>query len=133
MFSQLHMPPVRTWHERFRISGEGARPSPGRSNVRPAREFHDDFSFWRLILETSMGPGGSGTLGTPVLCFYLHSHSRMLVSDASGEMGALRLDTGSWWRIDFDEDTRKRFRAHMQGGDDLFSNVLGLLAMIVTA
>ena len=35
-----------------------------------------------------------------------------------------------WWRIDFDDDTRNRLRAHVQGRDD---NVLELLAMIVTA
>ena len=35
--------------------------------------------------------------------------------------------------MDFDDDTRNRLRAHVQGRDDLSINVLELLAMIVMA
>ena len=43
------------------------------------------------------------------------------------------METGLWWRIDFDDDTRNRLRAHVQGRDDLSINVLELLVIIVTA
>ena len=43
------------------------------------------------------------------------------------------LETGLWWRVEFDDDTTKRLRAHVQGRGDLCINVLKLLAMIVTA
>ena len=75
-----------------------------------------------------MGPGGAGTLDTPLLSFCLQTHSRTLISDASGDaMGGL------CWRIEFDDDTGNRLRAHVQGRDDLSINVLELLAMVVTA
>ena len=134
MLSQLGMPPVPAWHERFWVPGGDARSSSGRSRVRLGREFHVDISFVRLILDRVMSPRGAGTLDAPPLSFYLQPHSRTLISDTPGDaMGGLCLETGLWWRIYFDDDTRNRLRAHVQGRADLSTNVLELLAMIVTA
>ena len=48
-------------------------------------------------------------------------------------MGGFCLETGRWWRMDFDYDTQDRLRSHVQGRDDLPISVLDLLAMVVTA
>ena len=62
MFNQLRMSPVQAWHERFRVTGGDAPWSTSRSLVCLGREFHDDLSFWRLILDRVMGPGWAITL-----------------------------------------------------------------------
>ena len=41
--------------------------------------------------------------------------------------------TGLSWKVDFDDNTRKCLRVHVQGRHDVSINVLKLLAMIVTA
>ena len=134
MLNQLGMLPVQAWHERVRGPGGGDRASSSRSHVRLGGEFHDDLSFWRLMVAKAMGTGGGSTLSAPLLSFYLQPHSRTLISDASGDaMGGFCLETGLWWRINFDEDTQNRLRSHVQGRDDLSINVLELLAMVVTA
>ena len=77
---------------------------------------------------------GAGTLDAPLSSFNLQPHSRTLISDASGDVvGGFCLEIGLWWRMDFDDDTRNRLRAHVQGRDDLSINVLELLVIIVTA
>ena len=48
-------------------------------------------------------------------------------------MGGLYSETGRWWRVEFDSDTRSRLRSRVQEWDDLSINVLELLAMVVTA
>ena len=92
-------------------------PTPGRSRVRLDRECHHNLTFWRSILEKTTGPEGAGTLDVPLLIFYVQNHLRTLISDASGDAMGVCLETGLWWRIDFDNDTRKRLRAHVQGRD----------------
>ena len=48
-------------------------------------------------------------------------------------MGGYCLETGKWWRIDFDPDVRMRLRTRVLSRDDLSMNVFELLAMVVTA
>ena len=79
MLNQLSTPPVPTGAE----EPWGSR-GRSRGRIRLEREFHDDLSFWCLMVDTAVGPGGSGTLGAPLLNLYLQPHSRTLMSDASG-------------------------------------------------
>ena len=48
-------------------------------------------------------------------------------------MGGCCLESGCWWRYDFDENVRARVRPKVFGRDDLSTNLLELLAMTVTA
>ena len=69
MLNQLGLPPVpagaeEPWGSRGRSRGR----------IRLEREFHDDLSFWCLMVDTAVGPGGSGTLGAPLLNLYLQPH-----------------------------------------------------------
>ena len=48
-------------------------------------------------------------------------------------MGGYLLESGCWWRYDFDENLRARVRPKVFGRDDLSINLLELLAMTVTA
>ena len=95
MLNLLGMPPVQAWHERVRGPGGGDRSSGSRSHVCLGDEFHDDLSFWRLMVEKSTGPGEGGTFYAPLLSFCLQPHSRTLISDASGDAtGGFCLETG---------------------------------------
>ena len=129
MLNQLGLPPVpagddEPWGSRGRK----------RARIRLGREFHDDLSFWRLLVDKAVGPGVVSTLDAPLLSFYLQPHARTLVSNASGDaMGGLYSETGRWWRVEFDSDTRSRLRSRVQEWDDLSINVLELLAMVVMA
>ena len=48
-------------------------------------------------------------------------------------MGGYCLESGCWWRYDFDENMRSRVRPKVFGRDDLSIDLLELLAMTVTA
>ena len=65
---------------------------------------------------------------------YLQPHVRKLWSDASGDAtGGYCLESGCWWRYDFDENVRACVRPKVFGGDDVSIILLELLAMTVTA
>ena len=79
MLNQLGMPPVQAWHERVRGPGRGDRSSRSRAHVRLGDEFHDDLSFWRLMVEKATGPGGGRHALCPVAEFlsaapYAYAH-----------------------------------------------------------
>ena len=48
-------------------------------------------------------------------------------------MGGYCLESGCWWRYDFDENVRARVCPKVFSRDDLSINLLGLPAMAVTA
>ena len=50
IINQLGMSPVRPWDERFGVSGAGKGRRKLRSCVRLGPEFHDDISFWRMVV-----------------------------------------------------------------------------------
>ena len=85
-------------------------------------------------MQRALRPEGGGRLSAPLLSLYLQPHVRTLWSDASGEaMGGCCLESGCWWRYDFDDNVRSRVRPKVFGRDDLSINLLELLAMTVTA
>ena len=101
---------------------------------RLSREFHDDLAFWRIVVEMATGPNGITRLEAPLFCCFLQQPPRILISDASGDgMFFFCLESGWWWRIDFTEGIRARFRKKVCSRDDLSMNVFELLGMVVTA
>ena len=85
-------------------------------------------------MQRALRPEWGGRLSAPLLSLYLQPHVRTLWSDASGEaMGGCCLESGCWWRYDFDDNVRSRVRPRVFGRDDLSINLLELLAMTVTA
>ena len=101
---------------------------------RLSREFHDDLAFWRIVVEMATGPNDITRLEAPLFCCFLQQPSRILISDASGDvMGSFCLEAGWWWRIDFTKDIRARLRKKVCSRDDLSMNVFELLGMVVTA
>ena len=72
--NQLGMSPVRPWDERFGVSGVGKGRRKLRACVRLGPEFHDDISFWRMIVQRALGPDGGGRLSAPLLSLYLQPH-----------------------------------------------------------
>ena len=134
IINQLGMSPVRPWDERLEVSGLGKGRCKLRACVRLGPEFHDDISFWRMVVQRALGPEGRGRLSAPLLSLYLQPHVRTLWSDASEDvMEGYCLESGCWWRYDFDENVRARVRPKVFGRDDLSINLLELLAMTVTA
>ena len=134
IINQLGMSPVRSWDERFGVSGVGKRRRKLRACVRLDPEFHDDISFWRMVVQRALRPEGGGRLSAPFLSLYFRPHVRTLWSDASGDaMGGYCLESGCWCRYDFDENVQTRVRPNVFGRDDLSINLLELLAMTVTA
>ena len=80
--------------------GKGRRKL--RACVRLGPEFHDDISFWRMVVQRALG-----RLSAPLLSLYLQPHVRTQGSDASGDaMGGYGLESRCWWRYDFDENVR---------------------------
>ena len=66
--------------------------------------------------------------------FFLQHRSRTLVSNASGTaVGEYCLETGAWWRFDLDRNAKYRLSEHVQGHNDLSTNVLELLGIVITA
>ena len=49
--NQLGMSPVRPWNEQFGVSGVGKGRRTLRACVRHGLEFHDDISFWRMVVQ----------------------------------------------------------------------------------
>ena len=95
IINQLGMSPVRPWNERFGISGVGKGRRTLRTCVRLGLEFHDDISFWRMVMQRALGPGGGGQAVCPLLSLYLQPHVRTLWSNASGDaMGGYCLESG---------------------------------------
>ena len=132
ILNQLGLAPLQGGAGSSRDVAIGGRQN--RSIVRLTREFHDDLAFWTLILDMSTGPDGVTRLESPLFCRFLQPPSRILVSDASGDsMGGYCLESGLWWRIDFDEDVRARRRTKVNSRDDLSMNVFELLGMVMTA
>ena len=104
----------------------------GRVELGP--EFHDDLGFWRLVVEMATGADGVTRLGAPLFSCFMQPPSLTLVSDASGDgMGGYCLETGQWWRVDYEEDVRVRLRTRVESRDDLSVNVFELLGMVLTA
>ena len=111
-----------------------ARRPQRRGRVRLGPEFRDDLALWRVILDMATWVDGVTRLEAPLSCCFLQSPSLRIISDASGgAMGGYCLETGKWWRIDFDPDVRMRLRTRVLSRDDLSMNVFELLAMVVTA
>ena len=105
-----------------------------RGCVRLSREFHDDLTFWRIIVEMATGPNGITRLEAPLFCCFLQPPSRILITDASGDgMAGFCLESDWWWWIDFTKDIRVRLRKRVCSRDDLSMNVFELLGMVVTA
>ena len=63
--NQLGMSPVRPWDERFGVSGVGKGRRKLRACVRLGPEFHDDISFWRMVVQPAFGPEGGGQAVCP--------------------------------------------------------------------
>ena len=134
IINQLGISPVRPWDEQFGVSGAGKGRRKLRACVHLGPEFHDDISFWRMVVQRALRPEGGGRLSAPLLSLCLQPHVRTLWSDASGDaMGGYCLESGCWWRYDYDENVRSRVRPKVFGRDDLSINLLELLAMTVTA
>ena len=99
IINQLRMSPVRPWNERFGVSGVGKGRRKLRACVRLGPEFHDDISFWRMVVQRALGPEGGGRLSAPLLSLCLQPQVRTLWSDASRDaMGGYCLESGCWWR-----------------------------------
>ncbi len=132
ILNQLGLAPFSTGETADK--GFVARRPQRRGRVRLGPEFHDDLAFWRLILDMATGVDGVTRLEAPLSCCFLQSPRLKIISDASGDaMGGYCLETGKWWRIDFDSDVRMRLRTRVLSRDDLSMNVFELLAMVVTA
>ena len=70
IINQLGMSPVRPWDERFGVSGAGKGRRKLRACVRLGPEFHDDISFWRMVVHRALRPegGGAGCLPNSSVC-----------------------------------------------------------------
>ena len=70
IINQLGMSPVRPWDERFGVSGAGKGRRKLRACVRLGPEFHDDISFWRMVVQRALRPegGGAGCLPHSLVC-----------------------------------------------------------------
>ena len=128
MLNQLGLSSGSPWKDNLEM-----RRARKRKPLKLTPEFHSDVAFWRLLVEGVLQHRG-GTLHAPLYSFFLQPPSRTLWSDASGDaMGGYCLESGTWWRMDFDEGVRTRLRQKVRGRDDLSINVLELLGMVVTA
>ena len=124
----MGLPPIKIRQGKLLPSRVSRR---GRLQLTP--EFHADVEFWRLMFEGAVG-SPLGTLQAPLYSFCSQSYSRTLRSDASGNaMGGYCLESGAWWRVDFDEDVRNRLREKVEARDDLSIIFLESLGMVVTA
>ena len=65
IINQLGMSPVRPWDERFGVSGAGKGRRKLRACVRLGPEFHDDISFWRMVVQRALRPKGGGQAVCP--------------------------------------------------------------------
>ena len=131
---QRGVSPVRPWDERFGVSGRGKGRRKLRACVRLGPEFHDDISFWRMVMQRALGPEGGSRLSAPLLSLYCNRmFARCGAMRAEMRWGGYCLESGCWWRYDFDENVRARVRPKVFGRDDLSINFLELLAMTVTA
>ena len=131
---QRGMSPVRPWDKRFGISGAGKGRRKLRACVRLGPEFHDDISFWRMVMQRALGPEEGSRLSAPLLSLYCNRmFARCGAMRAEMRWGGYCLKSGCWWRYDFDENVRARVRPKVFGRDDLSINFLELLAMTVTA
>ena len=65
IINQLGMSPVRPWDERFGVWGVGKGHCKLRACVHLGPEFHDDISFWRMVVQRALGPEGGGRLSAP--------------------------------------------------------------------
>ena len=130
MLNQLGLPPVKRWQEKLGGSSPRSRRG-GRLALGP--EFHADVRFWRLMTSEEFARLGSH-LSSPLHMFFLQRRSCTLVSDASGTaVGGYCLETGAWWRFDLDRNAKYRLSEHVQGHNDLSTNVLELLGIVITA
>ena len=128
------MSPVRPWGERFGLSGAGKGRRKLRACVRLGPEFHDDISFWRMVVQRALRPEGGGQAVCPTPQFVFATACSHAVERCEREaMGGYCLESGCWWRYDFDDNVRSRVRPKVFGRDDLSINLLELLAMTVTA
>ena len=128
MLNQLGLSASKPWRDNLKMR----RPSR-RTTLMLTPEFHSDVTFWRLLVGGAL-QNRMGALHAPLYSFFLQPPVRTLWSDASGDaMGGYCLESGAWWRMDFDEGVRRRLRQRVCGRDDLSINVLELLGMVVTA
>ena len=65
--------------------GKGRRKL--RACVRLGPEFHDDISFWRMVVQRALGPEGRGRMSAPYLSFYLQLFARCGVIRAEMRLG----------------------------------------------
>ena len=131
---QVGMSSVRPWDERFRVSGVGKGRCKLRACVRLGPEFHDDISFWRMVVQRVLGPEGGGQAVCPTLQFVFATACSHAVERCERRCdGGYCLGSGCWSRYDFDENVRARVRPQVFGRDDLSINLLELLAMTETA
>ena len=128
MLNQLGLPPVPAGADEPWGSRGGKR-----ARIRLGREFHDGLSFWRLLVDKAGGPGGAGSLEPPCWVFICNTRHARSSATCRGTPWGGYLETGRWWRIDLDSNTRSCLRNRVQQWDDLSTNVLELLAMVVTA
>ena len=65
IINQLGMSPVRPWDERFGVSGVAKGRRKLRACVRLGPEFHDDISFWRMVVQRALGSEGGHAVCPP--------------------------------------------------------------------
>ena len=110
MLNQLGLSPVPAGADESWGSTERTRAC-----IRLGREFYDDLSFWRLLVDKAVGSGGACTLKVPLLRFFCNPmHARSSATRRGTPRGGVVLETGRWSRIDFDSDTRSHLRNRVQ-------------------
>ena len=127
MLNQVGLPPALAWSAKYHASHTRAASSP-RIHLGP--EFHDDASFWRLLVEGGLG-SPAGRLSAPLYRSVLQPTTFTLRSDASGDaMGGFVLGPEPgfrvWWSFEFDDNVRARLRATVRDWNVLSINVLEL-------
>ena len=128
MLNQLGLPPIKIWQQ---------KPLPPSVSQRERLQLTPDFNahveFWRLLLEGALGSPVC-TLHAPLYSFCSQSYPRTQWSGASGyAMRGYCLESGAWWRVDFDEGVRNRLRQKVEARDDRSINVLELFGIVLTA
>ena len=113
----------------------GRMANPGR-RVALGPEFHADLEFWPWFVDKGVHARG-GVFSAPMYHLLEHPAQRTLFSGTSKTtVGGYCLETSVYWRYDLTAQEQLRFCGSskpIRGVDDLSSNMLELLGMVVWA